>query len=64
MTKKEAISALRSGSRVTHPYFGWDEWMELRGNVLYFEDGMDMQLSEFFDIRNSDGWEDGYTVVV
>jgi hypothetical protein len=62
MTKEEAIKAMREGKKVTHTYFGSKEWMTMQGNIVVFEDGVTMWESEFWELRQGIGFENGYSL--
>ena len=39
LTKKEAIEAMRRGEKVSHPYFGDDEYITIEGGRILTDDG-------------------------
>lgn len=39
MTLQEAKELAQQGIKVTHKYFTSDEWMIMKGNMIFFEDG-------------------------
>lgn len=63
MTKKEAINIMREGRKVTHSYFGDNEWMTFipKTDTILLEDGIIIYFNDFFNLRTTSGWEDGYT---
>lgn len=63
MNKQEAIKALDNGERLTHTYFTTEEWVEKVGSVYIFEDGVDQWPVEFWAMRTSMGWDNGWGVV-
>lgn len=62
MTKNEAIEALENGKKVTHYLFDPEEWMEMVHGLIVFEDGVHCTLEQFFKIRHSNQWDDGYSI--
>jgi hypothetical protein len=58
MTLDEAILLARQGIKMTHRYFSDDEYMVMRGNIIKFEDGVEIFMSEW--IKGKDylltGW--------
>lgn len=57
----EAIVKMREDIKMTHDYFGSDEYCFIRGNLVVFEDGVEQFLNEFRAIRTSSGWNTGWT---
>lgn len=62
MTKQEAIKAMYMGNKVTHTYFGPEEWMKIENGQIIFEDGVKCSEMEFFHFRNTPDWEYGYSI--
>lgn len=63
MTKSEAVKAMLSGSKVTHRYFGTNEWMTMPSpNTIQFEDGVKVNFHEFYEIRPGPQWDDDYSI--
>jgi len=64
MTKQEAVNAMREGKKVTHRFFSPEEWMTLlpNSNRILLEDGVQVHLFEFFEIRDSSLWDEGYSL--
>lgn len=60
MTLKEAIVLARQGTKMTHQYFTSDEYMTMHGNVVIFEDGVEIFLEEW--TRGKDYLNDGWSV--
>jgi hypothetical protein len=63
MTKQEAIQAMQQGKKVTHQYFTPDEWMTMEDGLIILEDGVRCKPFEFWQWRNSEKWEDGYSML-
>jgi hypothetical protein len=47
MTLQEAIEKARQGIKMTHEYFTDEEYMIMRGNMVIFEDGAEIYMSEW-----------------
>lgn len=47
MTFEEAKVQARNGIKVTHKYFSEDEYMTMRGNLIIFEDGVEIFADEW-----------------
>lgn len=47
MSLDEAVILARQGIKMTHNYFTSDEYMTMRGNIVIFEDGVKIFLSEW-----------------
>jgi hypothetical protein len=64
LNKTEAIEAMKNGKKVTHRYFGDEEWMTLKEGKLMFEDGVEWTVEKFFKDRLRQGheWETGWSV--
>ena len=60
MTKQEAITAMQSGKKVSHDYFGDNEWVTIKDGKIYSEDGVEHH--EFWDIRFQKYWDDNWSV--
>lgn len=56
MTLQEAIILARQGIKMTHEYFSDTEWMIMHGNMIEFEDGAKIFLSEWGGNKNDNGW--------
>jgi hypothetical protein len=63
MTKHEAIGAMRNGEKVTHPNFTGREWMKLTSLWYEFEDGVLCPPGEFWALRDSNSWQEGWSIV-
>lgn len=64
MNKRDAISRLISaGERVRHRYFSDEEWIEFTDGKLYDENGYELDWDEFWSLRNSEAFEDGWETV-
>jgi hypothetical protein len=62
MTKYEAIAAMRNGEKVTHPNFTDSEWIKLTGFRYEFEDGVVCPRGEFWALRGSNSWQEGWVI--
>jgi len=63
MNKKQAIQAMLRCQRITHVYFGRDEWMTMPNRfIIEFEDGVTMSTKDFWNDRKGDGWGSGYSI--
>lgn len=47
MTFEKAKEKARKGIKVTHRYFTEDEYMTMRGNMIIFEDGVEIFADEW-----------------
>ena len=58
MLLQEAKKLAQQGVRVTHEYFTDDEWMIMEGNLIQFEDGVQIFFNEFTEGKDylKDGW--------
>ena len=61
MTRKEAITAMCEGKKVTHEYFTPDEWATQEHGLILLEDGVRCSSAEFWKYRQAkefnEGWE-------
>ena len=59
MTFKEAKVLARQGVKMKHEYFAYDEYITIHGNVVIFEDGVEIFVDEW--LKRKDylliGWE-------
>ena len=65
MNRREAREALSSGKRVSHKNFTADEWVENSDNdhKYIFEDGVKQFKAEFWSMRGSSSWTDGWRII-
>lgn len=58
MKLQEAKETAQKGIKVTHTYFTNDEYMTMRGNMIYFEDGANIYFDEWTAGKDylNDGW--------
>tara|TARA_R110002096_G_C14628496_1_gene724694 strand:+ start:2504 stop:2704 length:201 start_codon:yes stop_codon:yes gene_type:complete len=61
MTRTEAIKELEQGRKITHRYFLDNEFLKMVDNQIVFEDGNQVNPNEFWKLRGSEVWEDGYS---
>ena len=62
MTKQEALHQMNLGAKVAHRYFSDTEWMTFDDGMILFEDGVRCTTERFFETRNCEQWEDGYSI--
>lgn len=61
MTRSEAISfAISTGKPIRHKYFGKGEFVHYVGNKLFDEDGNELSINEFWNIRSGGYWENDW----
>ena len=51
---------MQNGKKVTHRYFSDDEWMTIEDGVIVLEDGVRCRQADFWSLRTSEAWNDGY----
>lgn len=58
MTWKEAKIYAQKQIKVTHNYFSSSEWLIMKGNIIEFEDGVQIFEQEFFNSKEflKDNW--------
>jgi len=58
MTLQEAKELAQQGIKVTHNYFTEDEYMTMHGNIIKFEDGVEIYFDEWTKDKDYllDGW--------
>lgn len=64
MTRKEAITAMREGKKVTHEYFTSDEWATQEHGLILLEDGVVCSPMEFWKDRQSKMFDDGWSIFI
>jgi len=64
MTRAEAYQAMIDGEKVTHKYFGDNEYLYMIAQNIYTEDGFDMGTihDEFWRWRNTKPFDDGWEI--
>ncbi len=62
MTKKEALTEMEKGVKITHRHFARNEWMTLYGKKFVFEDGVRCTQAEFWTYRRSKDWDNDYSI--
>ena len=63
MNKGDAIRALHDGKRICHRFFSPDEWIAAKNGYEYTDEvGCSLNISIFWECRNSHAWEDGWSV--
>lgn len=58
MTFEEAKQHARQGVKVTHNYFSQTEYMTMKGNIIIFEDGVEIFANDWLSGKDYllDGW--------
>jgi hypothetical protein len=62
MNKQQAITAMKSGEKVTHRDFTPREWIKDTGLKYEFEDECTCSYNEFWQLRKGKNWEDGWKI--
>lgn len=64
MTKQEAIEAMLTGAKVTHPYFASGEWITMKGpSLILTEEGYIITIHDFWYCRSENPqWEDNWSI--
>lgn len=62
MNKQEAIQAMIDGKKVTHNHFSTNEWMTIKYGKIVLEDGVICPPAEFWEWRQDESWNDGYSL--
>jgi len=65
MTKEEAKAAIARGYKITHTYFDDYEFVRINAiapSMYVFEDGVNQTASEFWDMRNDEDWNGGWSI--
>ena len=60
MTLEEAKIVAQSRVKVRHEYFSDDEWMIMSGNLIQFEDGVEIFFDEW--VHDKDWLKDGWSL--
>ena len=60
MNKQEAILAMQEGKKVTHRYFGANEWITMKDGMIVLEDGVICPPEVFWQWRTDTCWDSGY----
>jgi predicted methyltransferase MtxX (methanogen marker protein 4) len=60
MTLEEAKTLAQQGVKVTHEYFTSDEYMTMQGNIIIFEDGVEIFFDEW--IKGKDYLLQGWSI--
>jgi len=58
MTLEEAKVLAQKGTKMTHTYFSSDEYMIMHGNMIVFEDGVQIFFNEWTEGKEylKEGW--------
>lgn len=51
MTFEDARLLAMKGIKITHEYFTDDEWLIMKGNLIIFEDGVEIYATEWLEGR-------------
>ena len=63
MTKEQAIAAMMLGKKITHQYFGNEEWIRMAPDGRYeTEDGYLINPALFWIDHKWEQWESGYSI--
>lgn len=63
MTASKAKQALNDGLKITHRFMEEYEWVrEKTATTLVFEDGIEVDKQEFWDLRQSPEWEKDWSI--
>ena len=62
MTKQAAIEAMKSGEKVTHRFFEYNEWITMKNEFIVSEDGCVYKSKEFWSVRKSDYWNTDWSI--
>jgi hypothetical protein len=62
MTKQEAITAMKSGKKVTHRYFSSSEWITMEGGQIQTEEGYKFSPYEFWADRSYPAFESDWSL--
>jgi hypothetical protein len=60
MNKDQAIVAMMEGKKVTHRYFGPDEWVSMENGSILLTSGIKCPPKEFWKHRSAHCWNNGY----
>lgn len=62
LSKKEAVIALNNGQKIKHCQFISGEFVELREGSLFDEEGVELDLVDFWSRRNTPIYETGWSI--
>lgn len=69
MTKREAITEMIKGTKITHQNFSSEEWVSINGKMedsselkYIFENGIECSEMEFWRCRLEDMWDNGWEI--
>lgn len=62
MTIEEAKTAISKGEKVTHNYFSSDEFITMKGGVLIDENDYYLDWDEFWLLRDTVNWKNGWEI--
>lgn len=63
ISKNEAIAAMKQGLKVSHRFFMEGEWITMRGNIIFMEQGQECWASEFWRDRKGAAWETDWRII-
>ena len=63
-TKSEAIALMQEGFKVRHNLFEPHECIRISDVNIITEDGYSCSIDDFFAVRTSKMWENGYSIAV
>ena len=64
MTREDALEMIIGGEKVTHEYFSDDEFIYMKDDDIYTEEGFNMGTvnDEFWIIRKTEMFDDGWSI--
>jgi hypothetical protein len=62
MKLEQVKQKLQEGEKLTHRFFGNDEYITQRGNKIVTEEGYSFSIQEFFQIRNTIEWQKDWSI--
>jgi hypothetical protein len=63
MTKNEAIELMKQGKKLTHKYFGTEEWVSMGNDgQMILEDGVECTPEEFWYWRKYSYWDKDWSI--
>lgn len=63
MNRQAAITAMRDGHKVSHPFFEPHEFIYMDNGRLYDEKNVKLNWVEFWEVRNSEKWDKDWHVM-
>lgn len=63
LSKQEAIQAMKDGKKVRHRYFMAHEYVYMKNDRIYGEDGINISANAFWHYRIDSAWETDWTIL-